>query len=69
VTPFVLSGGVVQELPHALPFPEGAALVSTSVDILCKQNGRAHGPILEGNLSHLHKVGVVLGVFEGVLDR
>ncbi|PQE24865.1 polyketide synthase protein [Rutstroemia sp. NJR-2017a BVV2] len=52
-TTFVLSGGVVQESPDALPFTRGAAFVSTSVDMLYKQNKRALSPILERTLSHL----------------
>jgi acyl transferase domain-containing protein len=52
-TIFVLLDGNIQEPPDILPFTKGATFLSTSVDMLYRQDRNALGGILEGAISHL----------------
>ncbi|KAF7892692.1 uncharacterized protein EAF02_000230 [Botrytis sinoallii] len=52
-TIFVLSSGTILEPPDALPFTRGATFLSTSIDMLYKQDKTSIGSILTGAIDHL----------------
>ncbi|TGO73554.1 hypothetical protein BELL_0351g00040 [Botrytis elliptica] len=52
-TIFVLSNGTILEPPDALPFTRGATFLSTSIDMLYKQDKTSIGSILTGAIDHL----------------
>ena len=65
-TTFVLSGGNILEPPDILPFTKGATFLSTSIDILYRQDRNALGHILKGAISHLKDRE---GIFKKGIDK